>query len=391
MGITANLFVNQKGSTTALKQPKEVGYYSRTQQEEYLLNDDVNLRYYYLPDSDLDKGVDLSAGVNKFRDVAAGFQDRCSLRGLLESVMDAEKKKNKKTVADIITFRGIMSKLIRTSMEPPTFNHVDLRIVSFDGQLFIKDVSDNNNKKTGEKPSTGNTNRQQLDTYSGYKFEGVSTLSQPLPFVERVVVEKRPKKILNNGDEYITVVRTGVSNCKMILGAEVDCIYDFKEEGKDNLKHYTELKCSKQISTTADVARFEKKLFRAWLQCFLVGVPRIIYGFRDDRYMLKTIEEFSTEEVPVILKANNPQLGQACLDSIKWYGLFAEWLLKIIPRDEENVDNIRAFSLVFENNHLRLAEIEESHPEYEQLVNGDTILSTEFRDWRKSLHQAESS
>lgn len=387
MGITANLFVNQKGNTTALKQPKEVGYYSRTQQEEYLINDDVNLRYYYLPDSDLEKGVDLSAGVNKFRDVP--FKDRCSLRGLLQTVMDGEKKKNKKTAADIITFRGIMSKLIRSSMEPPTFNNVNLRIVSFDGQLFIKDVSDTVAKTDNNNNSKPMGNRQQLDTYSGYKFEGISTLSQPLPFVERTIVEKRPKKILNNGDEYITVVRTGVGNCRMVLGAEVDCIFDFKEENKDNLKHYTELKCSKQISTTADVSRFEKKLFRAWLQCFLVGIPRIIYGFRDDRYMLKTVEEFSTEEVPVILKANNPQLGQSCLDSIKWYGLFSEWLLKIIPRDDEDIDNIRAFSLVFENNHLRLAEIEETHAEYDSLVNGDGILTQEFKDWRKSLRSAQ--
>lgn len=381
MGLSANLFVNQKGNTTALKQPKEMGCYSRTQQEEYLINDDVNLRYYYLPDSDVEKGVDLSAGASKFKDVASGFTDRCSLSGLLGTVLEAERKKNKKTTADIITFRGVMSKLIRSSMEPPTFNNVDLRIVSFDGQLFIKDCSTTENSSSNGKSST-----QQLDIYSGYKFEGIATLAQPLPYVERNIVEKRPKKILNNGDEYITVVRTGVGECKMILGAEVDCVFDFKEEGRDNLKHYAELKCGKQISTTTDVGRFEKKLFRAWLQSFLVGVPRIIYGFRDERSMLKSVEEFSTEEVPVILKANNPQLGQACLDSIKWYGLFTEWLLKIIPREEENVDSVRAFRLVFENNHLRLTEIEETHAEYDLLVNGDAILTQEFREWRKSLH-----
>ncbi|KAH7590114.1 RAI1 like PD-(D/E)XK nuclease [Nakaseomyces glabratus] len=389
MGISANLFVNQKGTTTALKQPKEIGYYSRNQTEEYLVSDDINLRYYYLPDQEIERGIDLSAGASKFRDVAKDFKDRCSLKGLLDTLMEYEKKKNKKSNVDIITFRGIMSKLIRASMEPPNFNKVDLRIVSYDGQLFIKDVSDYN-AATNESNSSGvnskqqaGTSRQQIDTYTGYKFEGIATLDKPLPYVEREVIEKRPRKILNNGDEYITVVRTGVGECKVVLGAEIDCIFDFKEEGKDNLKHYTELKCSSQISTTNDVRRFEKKMFRAWLQCFLVGVPRVIYGFRDDQYMLKTVEEFSTEEIPVIIKANNPTLGQSCLDAIKWYGLFTDWLLKIIPREQSG--NIRAYRLVYENNHLRLSEIEEQDGEYSRYVLEDGILTPEFKEWRESL------
>ena len=389
MGISANLFVNQKGTTTALKQPKEIGYYSRNQTEEYLVSDDINLRYYYLPDQEIEHGIDLSAGASKFRDVAKDFKDRCSLKGLLDTLMEYEKKKNKKSNVDIITFRGIMSKLIRASMEPPNFNKVDLRIVSYDGQLFIKDVSDYN-AATNESNSSGvnsrqqaGTSRQQIDTYTGYKFEGIATLDKPLPYVEREVIEKRPRKILNNGDEYITVVRTGVGECKVVLGAEIDCIFDFKEEGKDNLKHYTELKCSSQISTTNDVRRFEKKMFRAWLQCFLVGVPRVIYGFRDDQYMLKTVEEFSTEEIPVIIKANNPTLGQSCLDAIKWYGLFTDWLLKIIPREQSG--NIGAYRMVYENNHLRLSEIEEQDGEYSRYVLEDGILTPEFKEWRESL------
>lgn len=53
MGVSANLFVKQRGSTTALKQPKEIGFYSRTKDEEYLISDDTNLNYYYLPDAEL--------------------------------------------------------------------------------------------------------------------------------------------------------------------------------------------------------------------------------------------------------------------------------------------------------------------------------------------------
>lgn len=180
-------------------------------------------------------------------------------------------------------------------------------------------------------------------------------------------------------------MRTGVGNCKLILGAEVDCIFDFKENGRDNLKHYAELKCTQQVTNISDTHKFERKLFRTWLQCFLVGIPRIIYGFKDDHYVLKTVEEFSTEEVPVLLKNNNPQVGSACLEAIKWYGLLTEWLLKMIPRDEDPHSQIRAFKLVFENNHLRLSEIEESDEEYSGLIDGEHILTNGFKEWRKSL------
>lgn len=376
MGKTYNLFVKQKGTTTALKQPKELGYYSRTTNEEFLVGNDANLNYYYLPDADLDNRLDLSAGVAKMRDTAKEFKDPGTLRGLLATVQSVEEKKQKRIKADLITFRGVIRRLISAAFDSPKFNKVDLRVVAFDGQLFIRDVA---SKDEELRMTTESRNAW----YTGYKFETVATLSQPLPYVDRETVEKRPKKLVNTGDEYITVVRTGVGNSKLILGAEVDCIFDFKEEGKDNLKHYAELKCSAMVSTQADARKFEKKIFKTWLQCFLVGIPRIIYGFRDDNCILKTVEEFAADEVPIILKSNNPAMSTACLDAIKWYGTLVEWLLNTIPRDD--VANIQPYKLVYENNHLRLTEMDEIDEEYDAIVNGEAVITNDFKQWRTSL------
>lgn len=376
MAKTYNLFVKQKGTTTALKQPKEVACYSRTADEEYLIGSDQNLNYYYLPDAELDNRLDLSAGVGKMRDSAKDFKDPNTLKGLLASVQAYEAKKNKRVKADIITFRGIIRRLISAAFDSPKFNKVDLRVVAFDGQLFIKDVS---SKEEELRMTTESRNAW----YTGYKFETIATLAQPLPYVDRATLEKRPKKLVNTGDEFITVVRTGVGSSKLILGAEVDCVFDFKEEGKDNLKHYAELKCSAMISTPADARKFEKKIFRTWLQCFLVGIPRIIYGFRDDNCILKTVEEFATEEVPLILKSNNPALSTACLDAVKWYGTLVEWLRNSIPTDD--TATIKPYRLVYENNHLRLTEIEDTEGEYDAIVNGEAVITEEFKQWRMSL------
>lgn len=380
MVVTSNLFVKQKGTTTALKQPKELTFYSRTENDQFLVEDDVHLQYYYLPDADLDRRLDLSSGIKKVKNTASNFSDQGTMVGLLQSIQNYEQRKNKKVKAEIVTFRGIMRKLISAAFDTPNFNPVDLRIVSFDGQLFIKEVPKH-------EPTPAQGSPAQLAWYSGYKFEALATLPQPLPLVSRSILDKRPKKLVNTGEEYITVVKTGVGNAKVILGAEVDCIFDFKEEGKDNLKHYAELKCSTDISTPGEARKFERKVFRTWLQCFLVGIPRIIYGFRDNNHILRTVEEYSTTEIPILLKSNNPAMSSACLDAVKWYGTLTEWLLNMVPRDD---DKTKAYRLVYENNHLRLTEIEETEPEYHGLVEGEEILSKEFKEWRKLMNEQNS-
>lgn len=378
MGLTSNIFVQKRNNTTSLKQPKELGFYSKTQDSTILVGDASKLSYFYFPDALLDKELDLTAGIKKFKECSKSHAvDPCSLHGLLSTIQAYEIRKNKRVGADIITFRGVIRKLISSAFDSPKFNPVDLRIIVFDGQIFIKEFN---------QPHTSSGTPQSVEFrsyYSGYKFESLVTIPKPLPNVSRTSLEKRPKKIVNNGDQFISVVRTGVGRSKLVLGAEIDCIFDFKEDSIDNLKHYAELKCTKGVTTFAEAQRFERKIFRTWLQCFLVGVNRIIYGFRDDNFILRSVEEYTTNEIPLILKENNPQLSNVCLDAIKWYGAFTEWLLATLPRDNDP-GLITAYRLVFENNHLKLTEIENGHPEYEGLVKGEDVLSDEFKKWRMS-------
>ncbi|SCU87968.1 LANO_0D00672g1_1 [Lachancea nothofagi CBS 11611] len=379
MGLSSNLFVQKRSSTNSLRQPKELGHYSKTQDNEFLINDNAKMSYYYLPDTELNKNLDLCGGIKKFKECSAKSEfDACTLSGLLKTVQAYEQRKNKKVSADIITFRGVMRKLISSAFDSPKFNHVELRVVSFNGQLFIKEVSQ------AHPPPSNSDSMEYRSYYSGYKFETLSTISKPLAQVSRSSLEKRHKKICNNGDQYITVVRSGVGSCKLVLGAEVDCVFDFCEDSTDNLKHYAELKCTKGVSTIADARRFERKVFKTWLQCFLIGINRIIYGFRDDNFLLKSVEEYSTQEIPLLLKNNNPQLTNACMDAVRWYGALTEWLLATIPR-EESTEYLKAYRLSFENNHLKLSEIEEGHEEYPELLDGENVLSHEFRAWRKEL------
>ncbi|SCU95569.1 LADA_0G16292g1_1 [Lachancea dasiensis] len=379
MGSISTLFVQKRSSTTTLRQPKELAYYSKTQENEFLINDTSKMSYYYLPDSEVDRNLDLCSGIKKFKECNGNPDfDSCTLKGLLQSIQSYEQRKNKKVAGDIITFRGVMRKLISCAFDSAQYNPVELRVVSFNGQLFVKEV---------EQPKVPSSSKESMEYrayYSGYKFESLATVSKPLPHVSRSSLEKRPRKICSNGDQYITVVRSGVGSCKLVLGAEVDCVFDFSEDSSDNLKHYAELKCTKNVSSFADARRFERKLFKTWLQCFLIGINRIIYGFRDENFLLKSVEEFSTQEIPLLLKNNNAQLSNACIEAVRWYGALTEWLMTAIPR-EESTESVRAYRLSFENNHLKLSGIEPGHAEYAELVEGVEILSPEFRAWRKEL------
>ena len=40
------------------------------------------------------------------------------------------------------------------------------------------------------------------------------------------------------------------------------------------------------------------KLMKFWAQSFLVGVPRIVCGFRDDEGLVKSLQTFKTTDIP---------------------------------------------------------------------------------------------
>jgi len=46
------------------------------------------------------------------------------------------------------------------------------------------------------------------------------------------------------------------------------------------------------------MANFERKLMKFWIQSFLLGVPKIIVGFRTQGGILSKLEEIKTVTIP---------------------------------------------------------------------------------------------
>jgi RAT1-interacting protein len=51
-----------------------------------------------------------------------------------------------------------------------------------------------------------------------------------------------------------------------------------------------------------DEVKFERKLCRMWAQSFLLGVPKLIVGFRSRNGILQSTSEFRVRDIPGIVK-----------------------------------------------------------------------------------------
>lgn len=391
----SRISTRERNKTHRLRKPKELGFYSRNIQGQISVQDDSCLNYYYFPDDQLQWGqrVDLSIGLDRFQDRMDHIDDPCSLRGLLLTVMNKEKQIGKRIKFDILTFRGIIRKLILVAFESPKFvEPLTCHIIMFDNQIFIKEIPTQD--KLNEKINIG--------SFSGYKFETLTTIPKPLSVISREYIENRSNRVVSNGNEYVSVVMTGIDSTRLILGAEVDCVYDFKPsnysdndiDGKmgpctDNISHYAELKCTGQISSERDSFFFTKKLFRTWLQCFIIGIPRIIYGFRDQNYQLLTIEEYNTFDIPNLVRNNsshysnsNNQLATQFNESMEWYSFFIEWLMENIPRNNDRID---IYTLTASHDTLQLQQIKQDDSLYNEIWDDPNFLIQDFKEWRKSI------
>jgi len=61
---------------------------------------------------------------------------------------------------------------------------------------------------------------------------------------------------------------------------------------------WVELKTSADIRSDRDMVNFERKLLKFWIQSFLLGVPKIIVGFRSRDGVLLRLEEIETVTIP---------------------------------------------------------------------------------------------
>ena len=170
-------------------------------------------------------------------------------------------------------------------------------------------------------------------SYWGYKFETLSLLPAPWDPASREFIEGREDMVVNNHAQYCSVVKTGIGKAKMILGGEVDAVWDCKPaHNKDQPINWVELKTSAEMTHDRDVFKYERKLLKFWIQSFLLGVPKIVVGFRSRTGILERLEELETKDIPGMVKRRGKGTwdGNLC---INFTASFLDWLKKVIVGD----------------------------------------------------------
>ncbi|KAG5943012.1 Protein rai1 [Claviceps sorghi] len=161
----------------------EFACFSYDENHEFRL-DDSSIKYYYTPRI----GADLSRGFNTFQKLDDSRDEH--LDSLLKAIIAHEKETGKKIDAHVVTWRGMMTKIMAALFEQQ------------DGSDVYASSS--------------------ISHIKCYKFETLSTLPETWHETSREYIENRENQVVNNKEQYCSVVRTGISNTILCLGGEVD-------------------------------------------------------------------------------------------------------------------------------------------------------------------------
>ncbi|ODV90426.1 hypothetical protein CANCADRAFT_13484, partial [Tortispora caseinolytica NRRL Y-17796] len=317
------------------KKPKELCHFSLNVDRKYTPDRSELRHFYYVQASH--SGFDLSSG---FEDYVPFEEPEERLDFLLQAVIDYEKTKGR-IATDFFSYRGLLTKILMAPHEQSAFK---FNVMHFDGQVFMK--QDLAFKESESVPFASKPMQAQKADYAGRKFEHVATIPKPWPDCSRQEVESRYSDPIQAQCQYISVVRTGIGSLAIAIAGEVDAVYDWLPADEDPLKHYLELKMTvdPQSSQKTRAKFLQEKLPRAWAQSFLIGIPRIVYGFRDYNYNLIRTEEYSTMKIPSVIRAGSaslphfvaPQNPWNANKAIEFLAGFLEWLIPAVLAYPEN-------------------------------------------------------
>ncbi|KAH8200894.1 hypothetical protein TruAng_004980 [Truncatella angustata] len=365
------------GDSQAVKRPKEIACFSYDDNHEFHLGDS-SLRWYYPPEL----GTDLSGGFESFDKHDDSADEH--LDSLLRTIIAHEQKDGKKIDAQVVTWRGMMTKIMSTLF--------DDRDGFIEENHAYKQASQQKQRHQNSKPKRWNNRGRDnqppppqfspdVMTYWGkctrYKFETLSTIPATWAETSREYIENRDKEVVSNKAQYCSVVRTGLGKTVLCIGGEVDAVWDTKPMVPGAPTNWVELKTSASIRDDRDMNNFERKLMKFWIQSFLLGVPKIIVGFRSQGGILEKIEEIKTESIPVTAAQRGVKTWNANM-CINFGAGFLEWLRRTI--NDEGVWRIRRQP---KSGTIDVFRVEEA--------GHGRILTDEFINWRIKLSLKSSS
>ncbi|KAK7190173.1 hypothetical protein DPSP01_008009 [Paraphaeosphaeria sporulosa] len=366
--------VNQfRGASASIKRPQEVVHFSYDDHHQYK-EDESGINYYCPPQL----GADLKEGYNTFRH----YEDETDphLDSLLRAVMSKEKQTGKKEQADFVTWRGMMTKIMTAPFD--MFAEFSMFVTLRDGTIYIEEdfparAAQRAQEATRPRPKWQDPNMpdHKMMTYWGYKFETLSLLSTPPPDTPKETIEARPRAPVSNYAQHCSIVRTGFGPHTLLLGGEVDGLSAPKPSSPTEPIPWIELKTAESLPpnpSNRDILKFERKLLKFWAQSFLLGVPKIIIGWRSKLGILTGVQELETNKIPGMVRR-----GTQCWDGntcINFAAAFLGWLRSVVTEQGK----VYRLKLEKKAGIVEVGEVRDA---------SGGIVSKEFEEWRTELEQ----
>lgn len=271
-------------------QPSEVGQFSLDQTsfgKGRIYNDARKLKFYLPPKDTRRCNFDLGKGYKQFIKKDEDIKER--LDNLLKWILENkelfplnEDGLIESLKSDFVMWRGHLTKILCT---PYIKDSWAMAVSLFHGTYFMSEVETEENEKRRKEMNE----REKEMTYWGYKFE---------QYVTSAKKDENPNtsEPVDNHDAFCSVIRSSLKKHQLLYSGEVDCI--LAESTKTPPGNYVELKTSREWYTQRNEDNFYRfKLIKWWAQSFLVGIPEVICGFRDDDGIVNRLKTFPTFEM----------------------------------------------------------------------------------------------
>jgi RAT1-interacting protein len=398
--------LDERSPNAALKQPSEISSYSLDAQRQIHIDSTQELRYFYFPETLLPECYDLNQGhASWIKKVVP--EGGAHLDEMLSALVHYEREINngKKVKGDFVTYRGVMTKLLTLPFDHES-EDIDINVMAFDGQIFMeldhelleaKRAERELEQQKQQQKQQGGNNHVDM-SYWGYKFEALATLPRPWGQCTREEIEARPRAPVDSNPEYCVLVTTGVGKTRVLLGAEVDAVQDYKPATRADYKtdrplnHYVELKTTRVVDSVRSARAFERKLLRTWAQSFLIGVPRVVYAFRDGTGIIRSLQEFRTAEIPKLVHSSTVSGGSNAPawngnECVAFYAAVLEWIKATVLADTEKART--PWRLQFLRGGRALSLYKLKGPEADKVQT--KLLLPEFVEWRQLRSQQKKA
>jgi len=319
-----------EGPFPVFQLPKLLGSFSLDKQRSYL-HDSSQLRYICLPDKNgsLDNDswkvrYDLTVGVEE-----AVEKDEDSLRNhMLDDLLTWILRERKQFEGvDIVCFRGLLTLIIASPYENNTAEKSwTLVATRYRKVIYLWQIKDDEN----EKKSFMRNPMQRHMCIWGFKFEQYLC-------ADSEDSEPDPKQRLDTNAEFCCVLKTRLGNHHLLYGAEIDAVKKNCKPPWDNLQGFVELKTNRFIENQRQQTTFHRfKLLKWWAQSFLVGIPTVICGYRNDKGIVSKLESIPVKKMPSMAKDH--WNGNICMN-------FCQQFLEFVSESMGESDNANAHYL----------------------------------------------